>query len=391
MIKTISQKAQGRAKLDVIDHTGKVVRSLGWVKNLLLNTGLDNLVNCTWADLFNYCQKGTGTTVTSEDTSTGSNTYTQAAQVITRTAGSRDFTTDDVGRLVLWPDGSMCNITGYNSATSVNVDASLTEASAVAVKIYYVNQTALTTYVSDTDSYSTNPGDNSTTDNTTAGTRTLQRVFIFPPETADTTYNELGFSNVEGGATANIRIFLSSGIAVLGPASGNPGEQLVVTYQLVITVSPIVSTSSDGSWLTGMVAASQAGHYIIEDMSLSKVNGVNGITDISDAMLEPSQLPPIGLSPSTTALAKFGQTVRNTGASFATVTPGTYSAGSFQQTFAAVWGLNNGAGTAWRTLAVMNQATGIAAFTYLFSTNQSKDTSHSLLVTLQATWGRILT
>jgi hypothetical protein len=80
---------------------GIVVKEGRWQPNLILDRGLDILATIPICDYFKVCAKGTGTGATSEDVA-DTNTYSQTGPdlTLTRTAGTRDFTSADVGKLI---------------------------------------------------------------------------------------------------------------------------------------------------------------------------------------------------------------------------------------------------------------------------------------------------
>ncbi len=173
---------KGRMRCFVVDHLGKVVKETPWYNNLLLDAGLNRLDTVYFADLFTFCCRGTGATVTREDL-TANGTYSLVTNTLTRITGTRDFTINDVGRLVKPAVGSECIVTGFTSATIVSVravgSAVLANFTTQTIKIYYVNQTALTTGVDVHLAYGADAGDNSTTDHAGNGTRVLRRTFAF--------------------------------------------------------------------------------------------------------------------------------------------------------------------------------------------------------------------
>lgn len=213
---------RGYVKADVIDHTGKTIREGEWQKNLLLDAGLDQLSQVSFCDLFANCTKGTGNpnltpltiagglvcaapTPTSETPAT-SNTYTLTVVTggltgtLTRAAGTRAFTDQDIGKLVRTVNiGTTtaqqveCEITGYTSATVVSVKGvgnnTLAAYTAKTIVLYSVNQIDLDNEIGRTNTYSSVSGDNSTvtgsgaSTNGGAGVRTFTRTFIFGPET----------------------------------------------------------------------------------------------------------------------------------------------------------------------------------------------------------------
>lgn len=176
---------KGRVKVEVINHRGEVVRGHGWQRNLLLDQGLNNLADKYFVQLFEYAAAGTGTTATKETVDTA-NSFTLSGTTLTRTAGTRDFDANDVGKLVRRASSPFTEgiITAINSTTSVELRAvgqtSLANYTAQDILLYSVQQVGLDTETLDrTNDYSSIAGQNSTTD--VAEVRTMKRTFIFAP------------------------------------------------------------------------------------------------------------------------------------------------------------------------------------------------------------------
>ncbi len=91
--------------------------------NLILDRGLDKLAEIPICDYFKVCAKGTGTEETIENVA-NTNTYSQAGPdlTVTRTAGTRDFTSDDVGMLLQFDGTKYGKVTAFTDATHVEVD-----------------------------------------------------------------------------------------------------------------------------------------------------------------------------------------------------------------------------------------------------------------------------
>jgi hypothetical protein len=208
-MKNLTFGLSGRVKAAVINN-GIVVSETGWTRNLWLDQGLDRIADTPICQCFEVAAKGTGTTATSE-TPAGSNTYTIAngTSTLTRSAGARDFTVDDVGKLMRLQNDKEFTITALNSVSSVevtpNADATSTDKTAV---FYHVNQTGLTAEVGRTREYSVTAGENGT--ETSGQVRTFTRTFIFPTEDTlvevvpDTnTYSQTGTAVTRVGGTRN--------------------------------------------------------------------------------------------------------------------------------------------------------------------------------------------
>lgn len=229
---------KGRYKVKVLE-AGKVVQETDWAPNLILDQGLDKFATVRIADCFLYACCGTDNTPV-KDTPAALVTWSAT----TLTAAASTWTNFDVGKLVVFVTGQQCYITGYTDATHVTVDRSNTIPSGTAIVMYHVNQVKLNAEVFRTNNYSQNQGDNFTQKN--GAVVTFQRTYLFPIETgAGHTYYELGFTN---GAVANqpdifARVVLSPGLQVNGPLGNNPGQQLLVIYQLLIGFGPSSPTT----------------------------------------------------------------------------------------------------------------------------------------------------
>jgi hypothetical protein len=182
---------KGRVKVSVIGADGKTVLERPWCRNLLLDQGLNNLETVVIADLFKYAAKGTGTTATKE-TVPGANSFTLVAStgVLTRTAGTRDFSADDVGKLIRQADSPFTEgiVTTFNSATEVILRAvgqtSLANYTAKDILIYAVDQVGLDAESGDrTNTYGAASGDNGYAD--TDEVRVYTRTFVFPAQAED--------------------------------------------------------------------------------------------------------------------------------------------------------------------------------------------------------------
>lgn len=167
---------------------GEDIESKPWQKNLLMVSGMDKLGTVAIADLFRYCAVGTGVAGTpSVSSRTDANTYTQAANTVTRTAGAVDFTADDVGRMIRFSDTahSLAVITAYTDATHVDVDRILTGITNKTAVIYYTEKTALDTETRRTGTCSLATSANGQTQGTgsSINVTTWLRTFLFDAET----------------------------------------------------------------------------------------------------------------------------------------------------------------------------------------------------------------
>lgn len=195
---------KGFVKVDVIDHTGKVVREGDWQPNLLLDQGLNRLAAVSFCDLFNVAVKGTDTVKMREGLSVGGGGTTigkfyhttnagGTSGVITRLGAGRDFVSTDVGRLVQDATADPSNnkqaiiqsITSTTAAVTRQIGTNLLVAWANNITAHemfiYSNQvTGMATEAARTQTYSATDTDNFT--KYSGPTATLQRAFIFDPE-----------------------------------------------------------------------------------------------------------------------------------------------------------------------------------------------------------------
>lgn len=182
---------KGRVKVSVLDHTGRTVCERPWQPNLLLDQGMNNLGDgVALANLFLFAAKGVsaGSFAPTKETVPGSNSFTLSGSVLTRSAGTRDFTSDDIGKLARQADSpnTECIITSVIGVTSVNVRAvgqtSLVNYTAKDIILYSVQQVGFsgTQDGSRSSAYGPDTDDNKTTD--VSNVRTLRRTFIFDPE-----------------------------------------------------------------------------------------------------------------------------------------------------------------------------------------------------------------
>jgi hypothetical protein len=468
----VSYTFKGQAKVSVTQG-GRIVRHTKWQRNLLLDQGLDAIAENPICDIFRVAAKGTGTTPTSE-TPDGANTYTWTlgSQTITRTAGTRDFTIDDVGRLIRFTvSGKEALITGFNSATSVDVDR-LSDATETnkAIKLYYVNQVGLDAEAGRTSTYSLIAAENGTVRGTStlANTQTFTRSFVFDPEpdsvesvtgaysrsgntvtatgpgrdfvagdvgkvvafddgteyvitgvtsitvfTVDKTtgptastgvtlygftdYTEIGFSHLdEVGDNINIRILLDTPVRAYASTGINPSQQVKVTYKMTLAVTPNTVQPSLSTYVNFPIADTESvmsgnkqGQYVIENVMTSRV-GEDGDTDMTDALLDPSEAGSCGLSTDTAALVALAGPVRSAGAVSMDFESDVYVPGTFQRTYRASFLINDAINNAWRSFMLYNPDNGLSAFTFLFRSNQKKDGEHTLSVVLTKSWGRDL-
>lgn len=264
-------KAKGRFRVMVVqpkaDGTEEVVGEVEQ-SNLILDSGLDHLGSgaAMWHDVLDYGVAGTGTTPTTDDLTASS--FSQAGTTVTRDSGTDVFAAPDVGKLLRFNSGEERYITSYTSPTEVEVDTSGTVASSP-VTLYRVDQTGLVGEVKRSNSYHSS-GNTVTYDrvsSTTEGTATLVRTYNFTAESSDTVYTEVGVSwSASSGNNLFSRVLLAGSVTVLGPAGGNPGQQLRLEYTLTVTVPgggsaflPVTPTVTGWPWSYGVSSITSNG------------------------------------------------------------------------------------------------------------------------------------
>lgn len=534
---------KGRIKA-FVTNGGVVVRESEWTRNLWLDQGLNNFAETPLCDLFLVAVKGTGTTPTKEDLSASANTYSIAddATTLTRTAGTRDFTVDDIGKLIRFASSPFAEFT-ISAITDVDevevspaADADVTDEKIV---LHNVQQTELTEEVGRTNTYSASSGENSTV--TAGNTRTFKRTFVFPTEdtlvesvpsenvysqagttvtrdagtrdfsaddvgatirfveseatalitafidasnvtvdpsqtvtgqnitlttpsdqtetvtgtysrsgatvtrvtgardfTADdvgkvihfnddnveafitvftdashvdvdetgtlpaqeivlygfTDYTEIGFSDsIERDDNLNIRVLLNAPVRVYVSTGLQASDQLKLTYECELSVNPDTSTPGNLSSAINdpgnLMSGNKNGDFAIESFATSTVIA-DGSTSIAFADLEPFYEGFVALSLSSEVIAPLSNKIRSSGTAFVPMTGGVYDNGSFERNYTGVFGLNDAINNNWRTLMLYDPSSQSSIFAFVFDAAQKKDGNHTLTMTFNKNWGRDL-
>lgn len=288
------------------------------------------------------------------ETPATSNTYSRAGAVVTRAAGTRNFTVDDVGKIIHFIAGNVeAKITVFTNATTVTVD--------------------------------------------TAGTLAAQNIKLY----GFTDYSEIGFANtMQRGSNLNIRVLLGSPVRTYVSTGLRASDQLKLAYQCTLTVEPntvtplnLTSSISDpGGGVSGM-SSNKNGSYVIESFATSLVTST-GETDITFADLEPfyEGFAAFSLSGalSADALAPLSGKVRDNSTAYVPMVADPYNTGDYFKTFQAVFDLNTAINNNWRTLMIFDPDTKSAIFTFLFVLAQRKDGEHTFQIGFKKAWGRDL-
>ena len=264
---------KGLVKVDVVDHNGQVVRAGRWQRNLVLDQGLNQLAETLICDLFKYAVKGNDAAVMKE-TVGGGGTYTlnTTLNTVTRTAGTRDFTANDVGKLIRSANGKECIIESFTSATVVGVRPvgtdTLTAYTNQAIVIYAVQKVGMDTESDRTNDYSIITGENTTTRN--GGVWTHKRTFLFASEPANiedpdasNTYTWAGTTVTRNTSPATPRDFTSADVGkyILFPATGEFCKITARTSNTVVTVdrAPVLAHTNVAGRFYGFNSYSHIG------------------------------------------------------------------------------------------------------------------------------------
>lgn len=422
-----AQSAKGRFRCVVLDAaTKEVVRDHGWQDNLILDQGLNQVAVRAWCDNFLVACIGTNNEPTVDDG--GVSTASQSGFTVTIDSGSFTFTAGglDVGdedKCIKFFTGEEAKITAYISPTQVTVDRSQTVASTT-FKLYRANQTALYTEIQRTNNFVPGAGNCQTT--RASNVLTHRRTWDFPTEAGPVTYRELGVS-YNGVAPGN----LFSRVVLTSPVSLIAGQILRVSYELVLTVTPLSPVSvpdpniggwpiapsvSDGgvfAWqMLGLSAVSSTGPSMAYDnagycnepfagtfTSISAPTGNDMSPFTSTFSVEGARL---FLSNSANAPAAFASSVnRNGDRATIGVTLGSYTAGSFTRTKGATYGLGAANRVDWRAMGigahdtasdatVDHKTTRYSGIVFVFDEFQTKLSTHTLNLTFKYSWGRTL-
>lgn len=376
-------KLSGRVKLQVIDDAGAVLTEGPWVKNLLLNLGMDNIATVFYADIFLHACVGTAILATVLDSA-----GTTAAQALgTVTANNPIFVAGDVGNVIHWTGGEEATITAFVSTTVVTVANSATVGAAV-FKIYRTNQTALSAEVKRETQYSQKAADNTTTDHTaTQAYRRMRRSFIFAAETATTTYKEIGFSDQSAaGANLNIRIDLNGASAnMVVPIT----RRLKAIYELQVNLEPDTVQVSASSLISGIDTSADTGHFVLEALNLSSINS-SGDSVTTTADLEPAADCVMAFSSNAAAVVAFSGATRRTNVTVVPLTKAAYNTGDYTLSLSGTFDLADTNRTDLRSLMLYDQSGERGAFTFLFDNPVTKDPDHTMTVNWTKTWARTL-
>ena len=395
ILKEQHQQAEGFVQCFVVDAaSGSVVKEYPKQKNLILNQGMDQVAVNYWADLFAYCSAGNGVAPTSDDS--GLTTASQSGNALTLNGGSFTLTSTlvDGGNLIKWDTGEEAMITVVASGTSATV-ANSASVGAGQFTVYRTNQTQLGSQLKRTNNYLA--GLPYTGSVLTSNVLKMRRTFDFTAEVSGATYTEiaLGWNNVSVSAIFS-RILLTLPVPVL------TGQQLRVTYELRITVTPsapVSKTAIIGGWPVAP-AATTDGVECVQYLGIAAPNtsGTSTIWDGGGWSSEPSSASFCGVFVSDTATrpASFGGAIARTNTGSANTTTAAYIAGSWYVDKSGTLSVGVGNSSAIRSMGYgYHQPNNIFASTsttivFVFNEAQTKLNTHTLTLTYRFSWSRVL-
>ncbi len=385
-IGTIHTGAVFRHKVGYI-RNGKKVWVTDWRNNLILDTGLNALANNVWPAMFNYCLFGDQVSPDPVQRNSGSVTFITTGTACA--ASGNFFVAQDVGRLIKFDDGSGQEryITNYTDAQNVTLGVAPSPAIASdTATIWYVNQTALQSFVQATATYDQTGGSNGSA--IAGNVITHKRTFVGTALLAPTTLTEIGFNT--GGGNTNIfdRDIIPGGIALLtGDIPLAIGELICTWNHTTPLAVGNVATGFDSSGDTQLT-----GLYIFAT-SLATIDSSGGIASPTSpggyGPLDPAFLDWLYLASVDFSIPAFNNTYSGnvTNLSADSRTGGYNGSGTFSKDTTCHWGLTSGNGTIY---GFANRSQGDLWMCHL-TTPFVKLSTQTLDITTRKSWQRLLT
>lgn len=444
----IDYKLQGQVRLTVSDN-GKIVQDTGYINNLILNQGMDEIANRPIAELFTCCAIGTGlaeikkTNVPITGSIISGNGYDvnllystakRSGHLVTfpRNSVSNPISgsiirVSDLGNILKIDNDGTFRIkaqTGSNQARScsvLNLNGTVPTGSSTGnnYTIYFGNQVSMSAETqrcgrnNDGNNFPAASGSFGSSCNSTVGSNYVihNRQFNFAAavvdQTAYTTEVGLAWLPFFNSPSLFSRIRLTSGSAGTALAPVKAGQNVTVYYSLKVTMSP--TTPLTGS--VNLSGSTKAGNSQMHLYGLSKVSS-SGLTTYWDSGLhgnEPyffNQTSKYGLPSSYRGLYIFtsannaqppawGTNIQRTG-SFVTksidrtpVYKRVYPTSSYGYELIKVATFNDteSINSSWRSFGVGLQ-TASNLMSFVFGTTQNKQSGYLLAISQSFTWGR---
>ena len=360
----------------IIDRCGQTVRKFAPQKNLILDVGLDIIATKQWVAAMQYFGLGTGNTPTNRDS--GAVTVSIAGGVATASAGF--FEVQDVGRLLKLDSGPEYYVTGYTSPTQLTLAGSV-DVGATQFTIWYVNQTGLTAEVQRFNTDSPDSGDAGKSWNAGTGVLSTWTTRIGRFEPAPITYKEIGWFTNGAGTIFGRAVLAGGGVSLAA------GQAYKVKVQLDRVLSPRTPQAVGAivaGWPTG------TGYQSIERIGLRYWE--SGGSEGGNWGSEPSSGNSRVLLSSTAAPLDAPSIAGGGGLSILAWKPsalGGYTPGSCKRSISVTFGLLDANSGSIRSIALAD-GYGISDFRWLLDSNQSKNSSQTLTLNIERSWGRVL-
>ena len=434
-----SYSLYGNARLFVKEN-GQIIKDTGYIKNLILNAGMDQIASKPFAELTCCCIIGTGSEETRKTSNPDVTNYTSGSgydanlynTLVYRVGSFVSFsdvnvtasiiTTSDIGRIIkIENDGNYLISSRTNSLTCSVLNINGTVPTGVSYNnnytIYFTNQTTMSYEIYRIGKVN----DNSGTPDSVYGyygncSSTIQsgsirhtRVYYLNTVTdrLSTTIKEIGFG---WSPTANSQTLFSRIRLTEGPSGSavvlNTGQELIVLYELNIGVSPNTPTSSSLNLLTAASGSVQCELY-----GLSKITS-DGRTSYFDDGLHGNEpyyynnyniygLPTssykglyIYSSSDSSSFSTWGTNVNRTSnyvtKSIYYIPP--YTSSNYFINKIAIFNDTESINSDLRTIGIGldNANSGKNLLTFLFDSSQNKQNGYLMSVSQSFTWNRLL-
>ena len=434
-----SYSLYGNARLFVKEN-GQIIKDTGYIKNLILNAGMDQIASKPFAELTCCCIIGTGSAETRKTSNPDVTNYTSGSgydanlynTLVYRVGSFVSFsdvnvtasiiTTSDIGRIIkIENDGNYLISSRTNSLTCSVLNINGTVPTGVSYNnnytIYFTNQTTMSYEIYRIGKVN----DNSGTPDSVYGyygncSSTIQsgsirhtRVYYLNTVTdrLSTTIKEIGFG---WSPTANSQTLFSRIRLTEGPSGSavvlNTGQELIVLYELNIGVSPNTPTSSSLNLLTAASGSVQCELY-----GLSKITSAGRTSYFDDGLHgnEPYYynnyniygLPTssykglyIYSSSDSSSFSTWGTNVNRTSnyvtKSIYYIPP--YTSSNYFINKIAIFNDTESINSDLRTIGIGldNANSGKNLLTFLFDSSQNKQNGYLMSVSQSFTWNRLL-
>jgi len=431
---SLSQTLQGFYKVGVVDENHNVIwEQKDWEKNLIVNTGMDALVNYTYAQAFNVGDAGTGTRVnfvTSSDSMAMAGGGSASLIVGTNPDAIISFTQSltgytrlcEAGDVIQFSDGTVCMV-----SASGNVTMSLTANTTASVDpsqsfiIWKTSQTALQTHIkyaaqSNITDASVVSGMPYTGTSVAANKVSMFRTFDFAKETSVLReYTEIGLRFGTGASIGTLfsRVLLPNSVSV------DVNQRLRLSYGLQVTFQPTSSQSRLNIPISGWGVGSYPELATNTNASESMQNFTNAYSTVDTGgssggyyLLEPAARGGTGggdggcglfVSRNTQSLVTFGAVTpdrRSPGATYGTFGILPYTSSNYYVLNSITFGEASAnytdigsVGIGWYRTSYPSSypaAPGNQVFVTVFEQTHSKANTQTLTLTWRTDWSRIL-